>query len=67
MANRQGDKIAPAEPDTRNDRNSERNPSTNEEQVRGIGDEADAATEEDDEFEDTEELDEEEEEGEGSF
>ena len=65
MANRQPD--SPAEPDTRNDRNSEPNPHANEEQVRGIGDETDAATEDDDEFEETEELDEEEEEGEGSF
>ena len=62
MANRQGDRNSPAEPDTRNNRNSERDPSTNEEQVRGIGDETYAATEDVDEFEDTEALDEQEEE-----
>lgn len=62
MANPQKDLNTPAQPGERDP-----NRDMNDEQVRGLGEDSDAA-EEEDEFEDTEDAeDEEEEEGEGSF
>lgn len=63
MAKRQSDVNSPAQPGSDRDNSAD----TNEERLRGLGDESNAASEEDDELDDAEDAEEEEDEGEGSF